>query len=422
MLSKFVSSIKKTIPLNHNVIAAVSGGVDSMVLCDLLLKSEINFSIAHINYMLRGIDSDQDESFVKTYCTKNKIKFFSKSYDLSNSKSIQKKARELRYDFFTFLSLKYNYTHIMTAHHLDDNIETVLINIYRGKKLNPLTGIKQINNTIVRPLLSFTKDDIVNYAKKNKLTWREDKSNFENKYLRNKIRNIIIPKIKLADPCYRTNFIRLINESNKLKVNNDKYLEIINSEYFIERKDGIIESKKSNWKNCNLKSVEFIAFRKYGFFKNSEILKILIAETGKKITSKSHEILSDRNKILIKKISHHNFKEYNLTLGKNQHPFQIKLEKCNFSKKPSKNMICIHNKVSTPLKVRRFKKGDIFYPYGMNGKKKVSKFFKDEKLSIFEKQNKWLLTDAKNQVLWIIGMRVDRRLLKTKGKCLKISI
>ena len=105
----------------------------------------------------------------------------------------------------------------MTAHHLDDNIETILINIYRGKKLNPLTGIKQINNTIVRPLLSFTKDDIVNYAKKNKLTWREDKSNFENKYLRNKIRNIIIPKIKLADPCYRTNFIRLINESNKVK-------------------------------------------------------------------------------------------------------------------------------------------------------------------------------------------------------------
>ena len=164
MLSKFVSSIKKTIPLNHNVIAAVSGGVDSMVLCDLLLKSEINFSIAHINYMLRGIDSDQDESFVKTYCAKNKIKFFSKSHDLSNSKSIQKKARELRYDFFTFLSLKYNYTHIMTAHHLDDNIETILINIYRGKKLNPLTGIKQINNTIVRPLLSFTKDDIVNLS------------------------------------------------------------------------------------------------------------------------------------------------------------------------------------------------------------------------------------------------------------------
>ena len=422
MHSKFVSTIKKTIPINHNVIAAVSGGVDSMVLCDLLLKSEINFSIAHVNYMLRGTDSDQDELFVKTYCNKNKIKFFSKSYDLSSSKSIQKKARDVRYDFFTFLSLKHNYTHIMTAHHLDDNIETILINIYRGKKLNPLTGIKQINNTILRPLLSFTKDDIVNYAKKNKLTWREDKSNSENKYLRNKIRNIIIPKIKSADPCYRTNFTRLINESNKVKVNTDKYLEIINSENFIKRKDGIIESKKSNWKDCNLKSVEFISFRKYGFFKNSEILKILVAETGKKITSKSHEILSDRNKILIKKISYNNFNEYNLILGINQYPFQIKLEKCKFSKKPSKNMICIDDKVSTPLKIRKFQKGDIFYPYGMNGKKKLSKFFKDEKLSIFEKQDKWLLTDAKNQVLWIIGMRVDRRLLKTKGQCLKISI
>ncbi len=422
MLSKFVSNIKKTIPSNHNVIAAVSGGVDSMVLCNLLLKSEINFSVAHINYMLRGTDSDQDESFVKKYCKKNKIKFFSKSYDLSNSKSIQKEAREIRYDFFTFLALKHSFSHILTAHHLDDNIETILINIYRGKKRNPLTGIKEFNNTIFRPLLTFTKDEIVNYAKKNKLKWREDKSNSENKYLRNKIRNIIIPKIKSADPCYRTNFIKLIDESNKVKDNTDKYLKIINSQYFVERKDGIIESKKSNWKNCNLKSVEFISFRKYGFFKNSEILKILVAETGKKITSKTHEILSDRNKILIKKISDNNFKEYKLILGKNQYPFQIKLEKCKFSKKPTKNIICIDNKVSIPLKIRKFQKGDIFYPYGMNGKKKVSKFFKDEKLSIFEKQNKWLLTDAKNQVLWIIGMRVDRRLLKTKGQCLKISI
>lgn len=422
MLSKFVSNIKKTIGSNHNVIAAVSGGVDSMVLCNLLLKSEINFSIAHINYMLRGKDSNQDESFVKKYCKKNKINFFSKSYDLSNSKSIQKEAREIRYDFFTFLASKHSFSHILTAHHLDDNIETILINIYRGKKLNPLTGIKEVNNTIVRPLLTFSKDDIVNYAKKNKLKWREDKSNSENKYLRNKIRNIIIPKIKSADPCYRTNFIKLIDESNKVKDNNDKYLGIINNQYFIKRKDGIIESKKSNWKNCNLKSVEFISFRKYGFFKNSEILKILVAETGKKITSKTHEILSDRNKILIKKISNNNFKEYELILGKNQYPFQIKLEKCKFSKKPTKNMICIDNKVSIPLKIRKFQKGDIFYPYGMNGKKKVSKFFKDEKLSIFEKQNKWLLTDAKNQILWIIGMRVDRRLLKTKGQCLKISI
>ena len=104
MLSKFVSSIKKTIPLNHNVIAAVSGGVDSMVLCDLLLKSEINFSIAHINFMLRGIDSDQDESFVKTYCAKNKIKFFSKSFDLSNSKSIQKKQENSDMIFYFFKS------------------------------------------------------------------------------------------------------------------------------------------------------------------------------------------------------------------------------------------------------------------------------------------------------------------------------
>ncbi len=422
MIKKFHTNIKRIIPQNHNVIAAVSGGVDSMVLCNLLLKSRLNFSIAHVNYMLRGIDSNKDESFVETYSKKNKIKFFSKSFNLSNSKSIQKEAREFRYDFFTFLSIKHNFTHILTAHHLDDNIETILINIYRGKKLNPLTGIKQINNNIVRPLLIFTKDDIVNYARNNKLKWRDDKSNSENKYLRNKIRNIIIPKIKSADPSYRTNFTRLINESNKVKVNTDKYLEIINGEYFTKGNDGIIESKKSNWKNCNLKSVEFIAFRKYGFFKNSEILKILVAETGKKITSKSHEILSDRNKILIKKICHNNLKEYSLGLGKNQYPFQIKLEECKSSIQHSKNMICIDEKVSTPLKLRKFQKGDVFYPYGMNGKKKVSKFFKDEKLSIFEKQNKWLLTDSKNQVLWIIGMRVDRRLLKTKGQCLKISI
>ena len=423
MLDKFKKHIKILLPKSNKIIVGVSGGIDSMVLSDLLIKTKINFSIAHVNYNLRGKDSLEDELFIKKYCKKNLIKFYSKSHHFSlNKGSIQEKCRKIRYKYFRDLCLRHRYDFILTAHHLDDNIETLLINVYRGKKVDVFTGIEEVNKDVVRPLLIFSKDDIIDYAKKNKIKWREDKSNSQNIYLRNKIRNKLIPKIKSIDPNYQINFVDLIKKSKKQREKNINYLAQLEKSYFKTHKSGIIESKKNLWKKYNIKSVEFILFRKYGFYKNSEIIKIIKAQTGKKIVSKTHEILSDRNSILIKEISIEINKTYDLNIGINNKPIKIILEKSKKSQKSNKKNIYIDRNVNMPLKIRRFVSGDIFYPNGLKGKKKVSKFFKDEKLSIFEKQKKWILTDANNQILWIIGMRVDRRLIKTSGECLKVSI
>ena len=423
MLNKFKQHIKKIIPKKSKLLVAVSGGVDSMVLCTLLKNAKIDFSIAHVNYSLRGDQSKKDELFINEYCLNNKIKFYLKRYNLSKQKkSIQEKARTIRYKFFNTTCNQNKYNYILTAHHLDDNIETLLMNVYRGKKLDVFTGINESNNNIIRPMLIFSKDEIIEFATENKIKWREDKSNYENKYLRNKIRNILIPKIKSIDPSYRKNFIQLIERSKIEKKNIDNYLFKIEKAFFEKIDNGMIQTEKNKWKNFNTKSIEFILFRKYGFFKNSEIIKILRASTGKRIFSQSHEIISNREKILIRKISNSVHESFDIFIGKNKNPLNIIVEMSKKSKKPLKNKIFIKTDVKMPLKVRKFETGDFFYPYGMIGKKKVSKFFKDEKLSIFDKQNKWILTDANNQILWIIGMRVDRRLIKTNGECLKISI
>jgi tRNA(Ile)-lysidine synthase len=271
-------------------------------------------------------------------------------------------------------------------------------------------------------MLIFSKDEILDFAINNKIKWREDKSNSENKYLRNKIRNILIPKIKLTDPLYRENFKDLIEESKRVKKKRDSYLKKFEERYFKTTKNGVIESKKIKWKNLNSKSIEFILFRKYGFFKNNEIVKIINAPTGKIITSKTHELASNRDSLLIKKKSNERTDNFNLKIGFNEKPFNILVEESKESSKPTKQIIFLNKNIKKPLKIRKLEQGDYFYPYGMKGKKKVSKFFKDEKLSIFEKRSKWILTDANNQILWIVGMRVDRRLVKSTGSCLKISI
>lgn len=423
MLNKFKQHIKKIVQPGNKILVAASGGVDSMVLCELLKKTKINFSIAHVNYKLRGYQSEKDELFLKKYSIDNKIKFYLKKHNLSNQKkSIQDMARTIRYKFFDNICKQFKYKYILTAHHLDDNIETILMNVYRGKKLNVFTGIKKLNNNIIRPMLIFSKDDIIKFALDNKLKWREDMSNSDNKYLRNKIRNVLVPKIKSIDPFYRKNFTQLIKKSNIEKRYIDDYLFKIEKIFFETSENGIIETNKNKWRDLNSKSIEFILFRKYGFFKNIEIIKILKAQTGKRIFSKTHEMLSNRNKILIKKISETKVSNYELKLGINEYPFNIKIEKSSYSKRPSNKIIYLDKNIDKPLKLRKFERGDFFYPYGMNGKKKVSKFFKDEKLSTFEKQTKWILTDANNQILWVVGMRVDRRLIKNRGECLKISL
>ena len=264
MLNRFKKRFKY---LKPKLLVSVSGGVDSMVLCDLLLKLNLDFSIAHVNYKLRGKESDLDENFVKNYANQKKINFYSISHDLSTcSKSIQAKAREIRYNYLHKLKDDNKFDYILTGHHFDDNIETVFLNLRRGKKNNSFLGIREKHNQLLRPLINFTKDEIKKYALEHNLSWRDDSTNKENKYERNKIRNLIIPVLNKVNPRYRTSFKNLFEISN-LEFNiKNRYFDLDLSKFFNENKSGQLSSNKKFWKSFGVESFELEYFQRFGFF------------------------------------------------------------------------------------------------------------------------------------------------------------
>ena len=424
MLKEFFSICDKLNFSNKKLLVAVSGGVDSMVLCCLLKKLNLDFSIAHVNYNLRGNDSYLDEKLISEYSNKNQIDLFLKNVDLSDeNNSIQNKAREIRFSFFNEILSKYNFDFILTAHHLDDNIETIFLNISRGKKISVFSGMNVVNDNIVKPLLFIEKKDILNYAKQNNVLWREDKSNVQNKYFRNYIRNILIPSFRKINNNYKSNFIDLFFKAQKIKFLKNLYFKNELSRVFTVKND-VIVTQKSFWKNFKVNDIEFEYYRNFNFFNAIEIFNLIRSDSGKFIESSTHIILSNRKELIIKEISKINYKQtsYKIDIGMNNKPIRINISKIPKPLKQRENKIYISKKVDFPLKIRKWKNGDFFYPIGMSGKKKVSKFFKDQKMSIFDKKNQWLLTSNNDDIIWIVGKRVDRRYIETKSECLEISI
>ena len=424
MLKEFFSICDKLNFSNKKLLVAVSGGVDSMVLCCLLKKLNLDFSIAHVNYNLRGNDSYLDEKLISEYSNKNQIDLFLKNVDLSDeNNSIQNKAREIRFSFFNEILSKYNFDFILTAHHLDDNIETIFLNISRGKKISVFSGMNVVNDNIIKPLLFIEKKDILNYAKQNNVLWREDKSNVQNKYFRNYIRNILIPSFRKINNNYKSNFIDLFFKAQKIKFLKNLYFKNELSKVFTVKND-VIVTQKSFWKNFKVNDIEFEYYRNFNFFNVIEIFNLIRSDSGKFIESSTHIILSNRKELIIKEISKINNKQtsYKIDIGMNNKPIRINISKIPKPLKQRENKIYISKKVDFPLKIRKWKNGDFFYPIGMSGKKKVSKFFKDQKMSIFDKKNQWLLTSNNDDIIWIVGKRVDRRYIETKSECLEISI
>ena len=280
-----------------------------------------------------------------------------------------------------------------------------------------------VNDIIVKPLLFIEKNDIVNYAKQNNVTWREDRSNVQNKYLRNYIRNILIPSYRKINNNYKSNFIDLFFKAQKIKFLKDLYFKNELSKVFTVKND-VIVTQKSFWKNFKVDDIEFEYYRNFNFFNVIEIFNLIRSDSGKFIESLTHTILSNRNELIIKEISKINNKQtsYKIDIGMNNKPIRINISKIPKPLKQRENKIYISKKVDLPLKIRKWKNGDFFYPIGMSGKKKVSKFFKDQKMSIFDKKNQWLLTSNNDDIIWIVGKRVDRRYVETKSECLEISI
>ena len=431
----FLNNIEKNFPslLNNKFIVAVSGGVDSIVLLHLCRNLKLNFVVAHCNFKLRGKESDDDELFVKNLAAKYKISFYSNSFntkELSNSsnKSVQMIARDLRYSWFNKLSEELGIDYIITAHHIDDSIETFLINLSRGAGINGFLGIPQVNNKINRPLLAFTKDQLKSYALENKILFREDSSNKKKDYIRNQIRLEVIPKLKKINPYLLESFPKTIKKLEQSKsIIADRIAKVLSEVSF--KKGGELFFEIESIKNLsNIEAYVYEIFKQYNFTQWDDIVDLLDSQTGKEVVSKTHRLLKNREYlILTKKVG---LQEISTLINSSKEEIKISAGTIIFSKADKidkKNPYSIFldsKKLKFPLKVRNVVSGDYFYPFGMDGKKKVSKYLKDQKISKYDKEKTLILETSKNEIVWLIGMRLDHRFSvtdKTK-EILKIEL
>jgi tRNA(Ile)-lysidine synthase len=418
------------------LLLAFSGGVDSVVLATLLKESSYDFELAHCNFKLRGKESDADEKFCKDFAKKNKLKIHTKQFDTkafvkNSGSSVQMAARDLRYNWFIELAKKNKYNFILTAHHANDNIETVLINLIRGTGINGLKGIPLKQNLMVRPLLFATKESILAYAKKNKLKYRDDSSNDEVKYKRNYLRHEIIPGLKKLNPALEATFennIRLFKQSAKVV------------KLFVKEKRKEMVTEEKNSLKINLKKLlpeesaelllfEWLSSKGFNASQTEQIFTSLtVKSSGKLFFSETHKALIDRQFIFIEPIEIKTpEKEFLIKNIKDfkKLPFPVNAD-VTASKKiiSGKNIAQIDlSKSVFPLRIRKWKAGDKFMPLGMTGYKKISDFLINQKLNRFEKENIWLLLN-KNEVVWVIGQRLDDRYKIKPGtkKILKLEV
>ena len=405
---------------NRNFLLAVSGGVDSMVLFDLFTGADLHFEVAHINYKLRELDSEKDRQLVEEICKENKIPFHLYQVTEKDKKpknSIQDWARNIRYNFFRKIQQERNLDFIVTAHHLNDQLETFIINLSKASGIKGLSGIPANENDIIRPLLAFSKEDIYDFAKENKIQFREDLSNQKNDYLRNKIRNQIVPKLLEVNENFLENFGKSISYLSQTKNFVDEQISEIENEIIIKEEDSLLINKELFLNQSDFAQFEIL--RKYGFSDLKEIAKIRTAKTGKKFKSSDYELMIDREIFIIQKIATqtdpiNQDEEITIEVGsENQAIFPKKLKE-EIEELGSFNWKFDAATVQFPIKLRRKKEGDFFHPIGMIGKKKISKFFKDEKIPIFGQQKIWLLCDGDDQVLGVIPFRQDRRFAVSK--------
>lgn len=397
------------------ILVAISGGLDSVVLAFLFHQSHWNIILAHCNFQLRGQESDADEAFVKQLGTLWNVKTIVKRFDTEhiteeNNSNIQLAARKLRYDWFEQIAQENHCDYIATAHHADDDLETFIINLSRGCGLDGLLGIPE-KGKIIRPLLHFSRNEIHQFALENGLSWREDSSNATDKYLRNKIRHHIVPLLKETHPSFAKNFHQTQTYLNQSADFINFYIEKIKQETFFFDNGSQKIRLKALLSHPNLDFLLHKLFYPYHFQNIIDLKKLISAESGKQLLSTTHRLLKDRNYFILEEIKTltetvHFVNRGNQTI---QHPILLEVEHVDKIGKSSENEVFINeDSLIYPLQIRRKKAGDFFYPFGMSGKKKLSKFFKDEKYSLFQKEQQWLLCNG-DEIVWIIGKRIDNR-------------
>lgn len=424
MLTKFKDFIANNNLFNEHeeILLAVSGGIDSCVMADLFIKGNINCGIAHCNFKLRDKDSDLDEEFVEQIAAKNNLPFYTTSFDTetyakNNGISIQMAARELRYHWFEHIRQQDNFAYIAIAHNSNDIVETFLMNLTRGTGIKGLTGIASKNDNIIRPLLFASRNEIIQYSIDNNINFREDSSNSVTKYTRNKIRHNIIPVFNEINP----NFNHTILE-------NIQRLKSVEKIYHkdIAQKAKLVVSKMNN--NTLIEISELLKlddYRNYLYeflqpynFSNlvlNDIESSLNKTSGKVFYSSTHKLLKDREHLIITKLTDESHVKYYIDedIDIIAKPINISIRKDfkddNFVVPKQSDIACLDiDKLDFPLIIRKWERGDYFMPLGMTQLKKISDFFIDSKMSIYEKENTWLLLSG-NKIVWIIGKRIDER-------------
>ena len=401
---------------NRTYLLAVSGGPDSMVLLDLMRRTGLPVHVAHCNFKLRGQDSDDDMILVKNYCRKYGIPFHGRICPVDKTKNIQLEARRLRYDFFHELLRQIPADILMTAHHADDNIETFFINLLRGTGINGLTGITE-TDIIKRPLLHFTRQEIENYARRQKLPWREDRSNLSDDYTRNAIRHHLVPLLDTFRPDAR----KQIGKTMRLL----RLTADVENEWFERMKQQTLEqgtgeeifhfSRFPDKKKLPL----FLHKWTYpkGFRDLETILALTQSQAGKKTESPDYVLIRHGDTlILTPKTETKASVRWDEWPEKTNEP--VALESV-FMEKPETDEIYRHNpspqiifvdaeKFRPPFEIRPWRPGERMQPLGMKGSKKISDILTDMKVPLHRKQRAYLLL-SDNRPVWLIGYRQDER-------------
>lgn len=426
MLERFLQFISrhKLIDSRDRLLLAISGGIDSVVMCELFHKSGIQFDIAHCNFSLRGEESDGDELFVRSLAERLNVnvhvkKFDTQSYAVKEGVSIQMAARDLRYLWFKQLALDHAYDKIAIAHNLNDQAETFFINLLRGTGIAGLRAMKPNHEGIIRPLLIFSREEIISFASENECSFREDSSNASDKYLRNRIRHHLLPLLKELQPelypIFSENLERLADTETVYlnEIERQRQLNV-----YVSGKRHLINIERLNLLNP-LQTYLFEFLKPFGFNETavSQLISVLSDIPGKVFLSATHRLVKDRDSLIIEPLEESRFESVEVFIEENtvntDVPFNIEftnLDRYQFTAfNPSPLIAWIDkNKLTFPLCLRRMQTGDRFRPLGMKGFRKLSDFLTDLKIPLPDKQNTWVITSGPD-IVWVVGHRIDDR-------------
>ena len=444
MLEQFLAYINRynLIAEGEKIVLALSGGIDSMVLADLLLKAKVEFIAAHCNFHLRGEESNGDDWFVRKFAEKRGIQCFVKHFETEKYAakygiSIEMAARDLRYAWFEQLRQQLGYDKIAVAHHADDQAETFFINLLRGAGLNGLKGMKPQNGVIIRPLLWASREQIRKYAVENHIVWREDHTNVESVYLRNRIRNQLLPVFDELQPKARQGLYKSLEH---LSAENELYRTLLKEKLAqIVKRDGDVQRLPYSAIQLNnvgpsmlrLRSATagsgtsaftfqllFEWLRDYGF--NTDqchfVHEAIGTGIGNQYCSSTHRLVIGRDDLQLSEIKEKTEEEIQIEIGQEEVISPIHLRFSQFERtadfvidKSSEVAQLDFDKLRFPLSLCHWRHGDRFHPLGLKGSKLLSDFFVDQKFTEYQKQNVWLLVSADGDILWVVGYRIDDR-------------